>query len=84
MIPRADLNLTFVSSKFGKQTIQKPHPCLADKWSTVVRDSYQHPRFRPKPHHRTYTRFVDSSFDESMIDNTRKSTAASGFVQAML
>lgn len=56
-----------------------PHPSLYEEWSTTFRKTYLNPQNRTKPNAHIKLNVSDCEFDNSMREQYRKKTIASGF-----
>jgi len=78
---KQDQTLEAATHKYGKPTMSRPHPCIADShWSTTFRKTYVKPTLKAKPNavHRAST--GDLLFDPKMRVSQRPGTQqASGF-----
>ena len=64
---------------YGKETRVVPHPCIGEKWSTTMRETYLKPNTRTKA--TAFTKFPvgEQEFDNNLEEAKRRSTIASGF-----
>jgi len=64
---------------YGKETRVVPHPCLGEKWSSTMRETYLKPNTRTKAVAHTKFPVGEQEFDNALEESKRRSTIASGF-----